>query len=91
MRLDTYRKVQRQLMAMVLSGPANPGDQITSDERPVGVLTSVTPGLSGGYVGLGLVEVGKAVSGSKLKLENEEVVTTLFDPHFAMLTETSTV
>lgn len=88
-RLDTYRKVQRQLMALVLSGPATPGDRLTLDERPVGVLTSVSPGLSGGYVGLGLVEVEKAISGNTLMLESGDVVTTLSDPHFATLTEIS--
>ena len=86
-RLDTYRKVQRWLMAASLSGPARPGDPLLSDARRAGALTSVAEVPGGGHVALALVRRELAEQGRVLDVADGGVTATLSDPAFALALE----
>ena len=72
-RLDTYQKVQRRLVSLALTGPAESGTRLMQDNREVGVLTSVSPLVikgttSGQRLGLGYVRTAAAETGTSLQL-----------------------
>jgi folate-binding protein YgfZ len=87
-RLQTYRKVQRQLMGVELSDAANPGDKLTADGKNVGELTSVTDKLDGKVYGLALVTSAHATDGTTLTTP-DGVTAVLHHPPYALLTEPS--
>ncbi len=88
-RLDTYQKVQRRLMAVALSGPAERGDVLVDGDKTTGVLTSVAAvPTDGSYVALALVSVVQAVAGRALAVGGSAVTATLTDPTYALATET---
>ena len=86
-RLDTYQKVQRRLMAVSLTGPAEQGDPLLADGQRAGTLTSVVqvPGADA-TVGLALVDARHARPGVILALPNGAAAT-LADPAYALATE----
>ena len=88
-RLNTYDKVQRSLMSLVLSGPAQPGDALKSAEgASAGVVTSVAQRpIDGVYVGLALVRHEHATPGATLLVADREAMATLSHPAYALATE----
>lgn len=85
-RLQTYRKVQRRLMSVALSGPAEAGAQLMSGDAKAGTLTSVVRGPAG-YVALALVAAKQATAGSVLSIDDSDTSATLHDPSYALSTE----
>ena len=86
-RLDTYRKVQRSLMALSLSGPAAVGDLLVAADKRVGALTSVAQVPAGPVVGLALVDAAYAVPDRELAVGSGGVTASLADPAYAVATE----
>lgn len=62
-RLQTYRKVQRLLMAVRLSGPAPVGAALRADGKEAGALTSVAAQPDGSWAALALVRTAHAQAG----------------------------
>lgn len=86
-RLDTYAKVQRLLMAVTLSGLAQPGQALHFEGKAVGMLTSVAPVPgSAEYVALALVDGKHAKIGMTLVTE-DGALAQLSDPSYALATE----
>jgi folate-binding protein YgfZ len=89
-RLETYRKVQRRLMSLALSGGATPGAKLTSEGASAGVVTSVaaTPE---GFAALALVSSKHAEAGGTLDVAADDgatgVTALLVEPAFAIATE----
>ena len=74
-RLDTYKKVQKQLVRMRWSGDELvPNSKLTYEGNTSGVLTSVAahPRL-GSWIGLGYVKKALAASGTMLVAEDSEI------------------
>ncbi len=87
-RLLTYRKVQRRLMAVALSAPAQAGADLLAGGARAGTLTSVADVPGGGRVGLALVAHKRAVAGSAFEVAGAAGVTaTLSEPAYALATE----
>ena len=86
-RLNTYRKVQRRLMAAALSGPAKAGDALLTGGSKVGKLTSVARVPAGGYVALAMVRREHAVDGATLAVASGDVNATLSEPAYALAAE----
>ena len=87
-RLDTYKKVHRQLMAVRLTGLASPGDVLQSEGQKAGVLTSVAKlPIGGSYAALAMVDAKNAVEGAALGLAGCDVTATLAHPAYALATE----
>jgi folate-binding protein YgfZ len=87
-RLDTYKKVQRRLMAASLSGPAGPGDILLADGHKAGVLSSVARvPQNGAYVALALVNITQSVAGYSLTVAGSDITATLSEPAYALATE----
>lgn len=85
-RLQTYRKVQRLLMAFAATAPAAPGDALAdADGSPAGVVTSACE-VGGRAFGLALVAAKSAVAGAALRLPAGGEAT-LSDPPHATATE----
>ena len=85
-RLQTYRKVQRLLMAFTASAPADSGDALAdADGSPVGAVTSACD-VGGRVFGLALVAAKHAVEGAALRLANGGEVA-LSEPAYAAGTE----
>ena len=92
-RLQTYRKVQRLLMAFTATAPADSGDPLAdsgdpladADGSPAGSVTSVCD-VGGGVFGLALVAAKHAVAGAALRLPGGGEVT-LAEPAYAAGTE----
>lgn len=85
-RLQTYRKVQRLLMAFDATAPAAPGDALAdADGSPAGVVTSACE-VGGRAFGLALVAAARAVAGAALRLPAGGEAA-LSEPPFAMATE----
>ena len=84
-RLQTYKKVQRQLMSVALSGPAKPGAKLQADGASAGQLTSVAEGPDG-YVGLALVPTKVAAPGLVVDVADVGVQATLVDSAYALAT-----
>ncbi|MEB3185929.1 MAG: hypothetical protein VKP72_00660 [bacterium] len=78
-RLFHYRKIQRQLMGLTWSAGTHVeiGATLLDEERPVGVVTSVS-----GERGLGLVKVAQARPGVQLVTAAGEATVTLEDRPF---------
>ena len=86
-RLDTYQKVQRQLMSARLTSPASPGDVLWAEGQKAGVLTSVaTLPTAGGHAALAFVDMKYAVPGRALDLPSGATAT-ITDPAYAVATE----
>ena len=88
-RLQTYRKVQRKLMAVSLSGSAEAGSKLTASGGSAGELTSVA-GTSAGAIGLALIPAKLALPGAVLDVASDtgiSVQATLAEPAFALATE----
>ena len=84
-RLQTYRKVQRLLMAFTATAPANSGDPLAdADGSPAGSVTSVCD-VGGRIFGLALVAAKHAVAGAALRLPGGGEVT-LAEPAYAART-----
>ena len=87
-RLLTYGKVQRRLMAVALSGPAEAGADLLADGARAGTLTSVADVPGGGRVGLAMVAQKRAAAGSVLDVRGAPGVTaTISEPAYAQATE----
>ena len=87
-RLLTYRKVQRRLMSVALSGPADAGAELLADGARAGTLTSVADVPGRGWVGLALVAEKRAAVGSPFDVRGAPGVTaTVSEPAYAMATE----
>ena len=87
-RLDTYRKVQRYLMAVELTGPASPGDLLQVDGQKAGMLTSVAPlTFQGRYAALAFMDAAYASAGRAFEVAGGAVVATLAHPAYAAATE----
>ena len=85
-RLQTYRKVQRLLMAFTTAGDAAPGDALEADDgSSAGVVTSAC-NAGDGAVGLALVASKLAVAGSSLRLSGGGTAA-LSEPAYALATE----
>ena len=92
-RLQTYRKVQRLLMAFTANAPADSGDALANsgdaladaDGSPAGSVTSVCD-VGGRIFGLALVAAKHAVAGATLRLPSGGEVT-LAEPAYAAGTE----
>ena len=81
-RLQTYRKVQRLLMAFAASAPAEAGDALAdADGAPAGAVTSACD-VGGRVFGLALVAAKHAVEGAALRLANGGEVA-LSEPAYA--------
>lgn len=81
-RLQTYRKVQRLLMAFTASAPAESVDALAdADGLPVGAVTSACD-VGGRVFGLALVAAKHAGAGATLRLANGGEVT-LSEPAYA--------
>ena len=77
-RLDTYQKVQRRLVSLKLTGPAEPGMRLVRDDREVGVITSVSRLPSSGQLrGLGYVRTAAAEAGATFDLQDAEGVASI--------------
>ena len=88
-RLQTYRKVQRRLMAVELAGPAHVGARLLADGANAGRLTSVAEA-DGRVLGLALVAAKQAEAGVVLEAVADgqpTVRATLRDPFYVLLTE----
>ena len=91
-RLNTYKKVQRTLMAVYLEGEAQPGDKLEQDAKPVGELISVVRiPTDGRVVGLAYIRGAAAQHGTRLQVSDSEVMAELHDPPFALATEPAEV
>ena len=87
-RLLTYKKVQRRLMAVSLSGQATPGGALLDGGQKVGVLTSVASVPSDDtYVALAMVSTAHAVAGKTLDVAGTGATGILSDPPYAQATE----
>ena len=86
-RLLTYRKVQRRLMSVALSGPAEAGADLLAGGKRAGTLTSVAdvPGL--GLVGLALVAQKHVAAGAAFDVSGAGVTATVSEPAYALATE----
>ena len=92
-RLLTYGKVQRRLMSVALSGPAEDGpvavgSDLLADGARAGTLTSLAdiPGV--GRVGLALIARKRAAVGSAFDVSGAPGVTaTISEPAYALATE----
>ena len=86
-RLQTYRKVQRLLMAFTTAGDAAPGDALEAEDgSPAGVVTSAYNAGDGRALGLALVASKFAVAGSSLRLSGGGTAA-LSEPAYALATE----
>ena len=86
-RLQTYRKVQRLLMAFTTAGAASPGGVLEAEDgSTAGVVTSAFPHPGGGSVGLALVAAKRAGAGTSLRLA-DGVEAALSHPAYALATE----
>ncbi len=86
-RLQTYRKVQRLLMAFASDAPAAPGDALEAEDgSPAGVVTSAFDAGDGRALGLALVASKHAVAGSSLRLSGDGTAA-LSEPAYALATE----
>ena len=87
-RLDTYRKVQRYLMAVRLASPASPGELLQVDGQKAGVLTSVAAlAVEEGYAALAFVDARYASAGQVVEVPGAAAAATLADPAYATATE----
>ena len=88
-RLNTYQKVQRRLMAVTFSGPAQIGDALKlADGVAAGVVTSVAQVPGGGrFIGLALVRHEHATTGVTLLVADRDATAVLSEPAFALATE----
>jgi folate-binding protein YgfZ len=70
-RLDSYKKVQKYLVALIFEDGAevSASDLLLQDGQPVGQVTSVSRLPGAGLSGLGYVKTASALSGGKLELE----------------------
>ncbi len=68
-RLQTYRKVQRLLMAVRLSGPAPVGAVLRAGDAEAGALTSVAAQPDGSWAALALVRTAHATPGISCTVE----------------------
>ncbi len=89
-RLLTYRKVQRRLMSVALSGPvkarpAEAGADLLAGGVRAGTLTSVADVPGRGWVGLALVAEKRAAAGSTFDVRG--VAATVSEPAYALATE----
>ena len=84
-RLLTYRKVQRRLMLLTLSGPASPGAKLTYEGASAGVATSVAA-TSDGFTALALVSAKHAEVGRTLSVADDGATAVLSEPGFALAT-----
>lgn len=81
-RLQTYRKVQRLLMAFAATAPAESCDALAdADGSPAGAVTSVCD-VGGRVFGLALIAAKHAVAGATLRLANGGEIT-LSEPAYA--------
>jgi folate-binding protein YgfZ len=88
-RLQTYKKVQRRLMAVSLTGPARPAAQLLSGKATAGQLTSVSKA-GDRTIGLALISTKFAEEGAILDVVSEgfpPVHATLVEPLYASRTE----
>jgi folate-binding protein YgfZ len=74
-RLQTYRKVQRLLMAVHLSGPAPVGAVLRAGDTEAGALTSVAAQPDGAWAALALVRTAHATPGISCTVEGAPTVT----------------
>jgi glycine cleavage system aminomethyltransferase T len=81
--------VQRSLMALALSGPAQAGDTLKSAEgASAGILTSVAQRpIDGTFIGLALVRHEHATPGATLRVADRDITATLSTPAYALATE----
>ena len=92
-RLLTYRKVQRRLMSVALSGPvkagpAEAGTDLLADGTRAGTLTSAADVPGRGWVGLALVAEKRAAVGSAFDVRGAAgVAATVSEPAYALATE----
>ncbi|MBI4200494.1 MAG: aminomethyl transferase family protein [Chloroflexi bacterium] len=73
LRLDTYKKVQRRLVALAFGqGPVPERAVLQREGQEVGVVTSAAEHpVTGAWIGLGLVRVASASSGTELQVVGE--------------------
>lgn len=91
LRLNTYKKVQRSLVALSFSTNAEitPGEKLQSlqeedNQKDAGIVTSVAwrtnpRSVKGELIGLGIVKRVFAVAGTKLRIRGQQVVVTVQD------------
>ena len=88
-RLQTYKKVQRRLMSVDLTGPVDAEAQLSSGDAIAGQLTSVSQ-VGDRTIGLALVSAKFAQAGAILDIVSEGAPTvqaTLVEPLYATRTE----
>ena len=89
-RLDTYKKVRRYLMLVKLPCSAKTGDKLEVEGQIIGLLTSVAiyP-IDHQYWALGFIDARFAVSGRIVELVGYSDKATLYDPPYAIATESN--
>ena len=87
-RLLTYQKVQRKLMSVTLTGPAEPGADLLADGSRAGMLTSVAVVPGRGHVALAMVRMKHASAGREFEVGGAAGVRAVIDePAYALATE----
>lgn len=72
-RLNTYKKVQKRLVGLLLNGLAPLGAKLLLDGEQVGLVTSIAMSPEGSrYIGLAYVKKSLSVEGALLRVEWEE-------------------
>jgi folate-binding protein YgfZ len=89
-RLDTYKKVQRYLMLVKLPCSAKVGDKLEAEGQTIGLLTSVAVyPIEEQYWALGFIDARFAVAGRNVGLVGYSAMATLYDPPYAIATEST--
>lgn len=76
-RLDSYNKVKQRIMGLMTTSEISEGDVIMVDDKPVGVVTTVTPACDGTHwLALGYVRGEHAISNTPVKLQSQGAILT---------------
>ena len=86
-RLNTYQKVQRQLMGIALEEEAAVGDNVEQEGQPVGAITSVAWLPGKGWRALAYIRHAQIKAGAQIRVAGTQVVGELYHPPFALATE----
>lgn len=71
-RLDSYNKVKQRIMGIVSPAILHEGDVVLVDDKPVGVVTTVSPSCTGAqWFALGYVRGEHAVDSTSVAIESE--------------------
>jgi folate-binding protein YgfZ len=68
-RLDTYNKIQRLRVSLLLDGDCPVSSKLYTDGNEAGILTSVARGVDGGFYGIGYVKTLVAHGASQLAVK----------------------